>query len=486
MSPPLSDAQNVESSSSSSNVIVVMVPYLAQGHLNQLLHLSRLIASYDLPVYYTGFTVDISLARQRVHGWDPLAYPNLRFHSFPTPPSYLSGASSGHQSESFSDIVTSVVNGPKHLRGPIAELLDDLSPKCGRLVVVYDSLMATAVQEVAFIPNAEAYSFHAASAFTNATIAWEVVAKILRLPSFLSKLAGKFLLPAGAIIPDDLPSLESCFLPEFLKFLSVQRASAKFCSGNLYDTCRPMEGPYLDILAKLYRFTGKGKLWAIGPLNPLSTNPAKQRHRCLEWLDKQPPKSVVLVSFGTLTSLSDEQISELAKGLEQSQQKFIWVVRDVLKGENGRIGLPEGYQDRVEGRGLILRDWAPQLEILDHPSTGAFLTHCGWNSCMESISRGVPLATWPIHFDQPRNALLMTEVLKIGIAVKDWARRNEVIPSETVRKAVEKLMASPEGEKLRTRAAALGKDVKQSVMDGGGSRLEMANFITHITRQNYA
>ncbi|XP_031112224.1 zeatin O-glucosyltransferase-like [Ipomoea triloba] len=484
MSPPHSDAQNVESS---SKVIVVMVPFLAQGHLNQFLNLSRLVVSYDLPVYYTGFSVDISLARQRVQGWDPLAYPNLNFHGFPTPPSYLSGANSGHETESFSDIVASVVNGSNHLRGPIGEFLDDLSAKCGRLVVVYDSLMATAVQDVAFIANAEAYSFHAASAFTNATIALEVVAKTFRLPSFLSKMAGEFLLPAGALIPDHLPSMESCFVPEFLKFLSVQRSSANFCSGNLYDTCRPTEGPYLDILAKLYRLTRKGKLWAIGPINPLSTSflgkSAKEKHRCLEWLDKQPPKSVVLVSFGTLTSLSDEQISELAKGLEQSQQKFIWVVRDVLKGENG---VPEGYQERVEGRGLILRDWAPQLEILEHPSTGAFLTHCGWNSCMESVSRGVPLATWPIHFDQPRNAVLMTEVLKIGIAVKDWTRRNEVIPSETIRKAVEKLIMSPEGEKLRTRAAALGKDVKQSVMDGGVSRLEMANFIAHITRQNCA
>nr|GMD73851.1 zeatin O-glucosyltransferase-like [Ipomoea batatas] len=462
--PQYYDAQNVESL---SKVIVVMVPFLAQGHLNQFLHLSRLIVSYDLPVYYTGFSVDISLARQRLQGWDPLAYPNLHFHGFPAPPSYLSGASSGQETESFSDIVASVVNGSNHLRGPIGEFLDDLSAKCGRLVVIYDSLMATAVQDVAFIANAEAYSFHAASAFTNATIALEVVAKTFRLPSFLAKLAGEFLLPAGALIPDHLPSMESCFVPEFLKFLSVQRSSANFCSGNLYDTCRPTEGPYLDILAKLYRLTRKGKLWAIGPINP-------------------PPKSVVLVSFGTLTSLSDEQISELAKGLEQSQQKFIWVVRDVLKGENG---VPEGYQERVEGRGLILRDWAPQLEILEHPSTGAFLTHCGWNSCMESISRGVPLATWPIHFDQPRNAVLMTEVLKIGIAVKDWTiwtRRNEVIPAETIRKAVEKLIVSPEGEKLRTRAAALGKDVKQSVMDGGVSRLEMANFIAHITRQNYA
>lgn len=44
---------------------------------------------------------------------------------------------------------------------------------------------------------------------------------------------------------------------------------------------------------------------------------------------------------------------------------------------------------------------------------------------MESISLGVPVATWPMHSDQPRNAFLITEVLKIGLVVNDWEHRDE-------------------------------------------------------------
>ncbi|CAH9094054.1 unnamed protein product [Cuscuta epithymum] len=467
-----------------SKVIVVTVPFLAQGHLNQFLHLSRLISSHGLQVYYLGFSVDISVARRRLQGWDPLAYPSLRFQEFPSPPSYISGADPATELTSFSDIMTSIIESCDHIRRHIAEFLDDISRKCERLVVVHDSLMATAVQDAASIPHAEAYSFNAVSAFTNATVVWEIASKVLRVPPFLSKLAGKLLLPSMAVIPDSLPSLDSCFYPEFLKFMSVQRsANSKFCSGNIFDTCRPVEGPYLELLAKFYRLTGKGKLWAIGPLNPVTTREKSEpkvclRHRSIEWLDMQPPKSVVFVSFGTLTSLSSEQILELAKGLEQSQLKFIWVVRDVLKGETW---LPEGYEEGIEGKGLILRDWAPQMEILDHPSTGGFLTHCGWNSCMESIVRGVPMATWPIHFDQPRNAVLMTEVLGIGITVREWSRRDEVITSDVIADALKRLMVRPEGAEMRRRAVELGEALKQSVKDGGLSRVEMADFIHHIT-----
>ncbi|CAH9072681.1 unnamed protein product [Cuscuta europaea] len=483
-SPP---PENTIDQNPNSKVIVVTVPFLAQGHLNQLLHLSRLIASHGLQVYYIGFSVDISVARRRLQGWDPLAYPSLHFQEFPSPPSYISGANPATELESFSDIMASVIESCDNLRHLIAEFLDGLSRKCERLVVVHDSLMATAVQDAASIPHAEAYTFHAASAFTNATVVWEIGSKVLRIPPFLSKLTGKLLLPSMAVMPDSLPSLESCFYPEFLKFMSVQRsANTKFCSGNIYDACRPVEGPYLEMLAKFYRLTGKGKLWAIGPLNPVITQEQSEvsepksclRHRSIEWLDKQPPKSVVFVSFGTLTSLSGEQILELAKGLEQSQQKFIWVVRDVLKGETP---LPEGYEDEIQGKGLILRDWAPQMEILNHPSTGGFLTHCGWNSCMESIVRGVPMATWPIHFDQPRNAVLMTEVLGIGIMVKEWGRRDEVIRSDVIADALERLMVRPEGAEMRRRAVELGKALKQSVKDGGLSRVEMADFIHHMT-----
>ncbi|KAL0404888.1 UNVERIFIED_CONTAM: Zeatin O-glucosyltransferase [Sesamum radiatum] len=144
--------------------------------------------------------------------------------------------------------------------------------------------------------------------------------------------------------------------------------------------------------------------------------------------------------------------------------------------------LPEGFEERVKERGIVVRDWAPQLEILGHFATGGFMSHCGWNSCMESISMGVPIAAWPMHSDQPRNAVLMTEVLKIGLVVKDWARRDETVTGSTISRALERLMGSGEGEEIRQRAQELHGAVRRAWADGGITRLEMDSFVAHISR----
>ncbi|KAL4190718.1 hypothetical protein AMTRI_Chr07g77050 [Amborella trichopoda] len=130
--------------------------------------------------------------------------------------------------------------------------------------------------------------------------------------------------------------------------------------------------------------------------------------------------------IGTTVSMCAAEVRELAQGLEAIGHPFLWVLRYADKGNifaggeaEDTPGLPEGYEKRVRGRGLIVRDWAPQLKILRHPSTGGFMTHCGWNSCMESISMGVPMVAWPMHSDQPVNAQLVTGVLGVGVAVKE-------------------------------------------------------------------
>ncbi|KAM3215764.1 hypothetical protein P3L10_025204 [Capsicum annuum] len=179
-------------------------------------------------------------------------------------------------------------------------------------------------------------------------------------------------------------------------------------------------------------------------------------------------------------------MNELALGLEQNNHSFIWVLR---KGEVmgnltekvGKIELLEGFEERVEGRGMVV-NWAPQLEILRHSSTGGFLSHCGWSSCIESISMGVPLATWPINYDQPSNAVYVTNVLKIGTSVRSWTRREELVTASTIEKAVRTLMGMTEGEQMRQRALELSKKIKSSVSHGGPARKEMESFISNIIK----
>jgi cis-zeatin O-glucosyltransferase len=335
-------------------------------------------------------------------------------------------------------------------------------------------MSAYVVQDVQTTPRAESYTFHSVSAFSIFFWIWD----FFGLP-----------VPIKDDLVKDIPSNKGCFTPEFMELMHVEVKHTHFNSGNLYNACRSIEGKYIDLL-KEHDLTRNPNHWAIGPFNPVLINQTeneKSRHSCLHWLDEQAVNSVIFVSFGTTTSFKDEQIIEIALGLEQSDQKFIWVLRDADKGdvfdENvRRAKLPKGYEERIEGQGIVVRDWAPQLEILSHPATGGFLSHCGWNSCMESISCGVPIATWPMHSDQPRNAIFVTRVLKVGVTVRDWADRDKLVTASVVENGVRKLMENSEGVEMRKRAAELGAAAKTAVAKGGISQMELDSFVAHITR----
>ncbi|KAH6796725.1 hypothetical protein C2S52_021279 [Perilla frutescens var. hirtella] len=214
--------------------------------------------------------------------------------------------------------------------------------------------------------------------------------------------------------PKELPSFDGCSTVGILYLASLQVEPLSNKAGDIYNTCGVIEAPYIEALER----EKNTKCWAIyrtiAPLLPINIMSENYEHECLGWLNKQEPKSVIYVSFGTTVSLSDEQINELAHGLERSKVKFLWVLRDadkgdVFDGEVRRAELPEGFEERVRGEGMVVREWAPQPQILGHPSIGGFMSHCGWNSCLESITMGVAIAVWPMHSDQPRNAALITE-----------------------------------------------------------------------------
>ncbi|KAI3412538.1 uncharacterized protein J3R85_017238 [Psidium guajava] len=466
------------------SVVVIMVPLPAQGHLNQLLELAHLVASYGIPVHYVGSASHNHQAKLRSHVPPSSAPGNIRFHDFPTPP-FVSPAPSLNTPYKFPSHLQPAFDATSSLRGPVASLVRSLSSGSRRVVVVHDALMASVVQDAASIPNAEIYVFNPVSAFTLCWYKWE----------------GTGMAPPPAVAVDvteliskGFPSILDSSTNEFLKFLESQNEFKKFSSGSIYNTCRVVEGRYVDLFASATTADTATKHWAIGPFNPVKVPEKRSRrsaHGCMDWLDKQAPSSVIYVSFGTTTALSDEQIREIAIGLERSGQKFIWVLREADKadifsggGEARKIELPQGFEETVEARdsGVVVRDWAPQLEILGHPATGGFLSHCGWNSCMESLSMGVPILAWPMHSDQPRNAVLITRVLKIGLTVKNWMSQDDVVKSSTIEGAVKALMASEEGEETRKRAAELGAAVRGSMDEGGVSRAELDSFIAHISR----
>ncbi|VFQ86169.1 unnamed protein product [Cuscuta campestris] len=465
-------------------VAVVMVPLPAQGNLNLLLHLSRLIASHDVPVYYTGAATHIRQAQHRLQGWSPHSVSTLHFHAFPTPsfdspdpdPTLRSPA---HLLPSFRAALL--------LREPLREFLMDLSRTARRVVVIYDFWMAWNVQDVPSVPNTESYAFRSTSALSTLSFNWEMMKKEKLSP----------LPPEVSQVLKHLPDLDSSSssTQEVSELDKLQLEAPQFNSGTIFNTCEVLEGTFLDLLATDDRLMGPMQ-WAIGPFNPIILQCAaaaaaeSSRHPCLSWLDQQEKNSVIFVSFGSTITLPQEQINEIAVGLEKSGHKFIWAAReadkgDIFAGEEKRVALPDGYEEEIKGKGMAVRDWVPQLEILAHPSTGGFLSHCGWNSCVEAISMGVPIAAWPVHSDQPRNAALITEVLKVGFEVDGGGCGGRgVVRSGRIREAVLRLMGCTEGDEMRRRAEELSRAVKLSVLDrGGASRKEMDSFLSHITRE---
>ncbi|EPS60351.1 hypothetical protein M569_14451, partial [Genlisea aurea] len=443
-------------------VAVLMAPFPLNGHHNQLLHLSgRLSAVPGLAVHFAS-TADLNRrTRDRIPGWDPRSA--VVFHDFPPTMETNSAAD-------FSEQLPALISSSSSLRRHFADVIRRLCAEYRRVIVVYDSLMGVCVQDFASFENAEAYVFHSVSAFTMFFFMWENAGKPFDV---------------DRDVLTDLPSLDGCFATEFFRLAEEQYRFTEYCSGRIYNTCRIIEDEFLKMLEKP-EIAGDKKQWALGPFNQVyyGNDCESWRHKSLKWLDEQSEKSVILVCFGTTTSFSSVQIWELAVGLEMSGHKFIWVLRE--HDAKGKLFIylfiPKNYEERIGGRGVMVTDWAPQLDILSHSSTGGFMSHCGWNSCIESISAGVPIAAWPIHSDQPRNAVLITGILKIGFAVRDWDRRKETVTSSEIANSVKRLMEEGEGKEMRRRAEKLGGDVAAAVAEGGMTRREIDSFIAHVTR----
>ncbi|XP_060186336.1 zeatin O-glucosyltransferase-like [Lycium barbarum] len=456
-----------------NEVAIVMVPFPAQSHLNQLLQLACIFSSsYNLPVYYVASATHNLQARVRANALNPADIAKIHFHDLPTP-DFASPAPDPNASSKFPAQLLPSYNASMLLREPVALFLKDISSKSRRVVVIHDVLMSYNVQDVSSLHNAESYIFNCVSVF-------------FMYCCFIC-------IPKGMPIPLDedllkkLPSLEADAPEEINKLVTFQLQYKDIRAGDLYNSNKVLEGTSLDLMAQ-FASTQNKKQWAIGPILPTKLDHVSdKRNKCLDWLDNQPPRSVLYVSFGSSTTFSDEEIKELAMGLERSKQKFVWVLRDadrgdIFTGKARRFELPEGFEERVKGVGLVVREWAPQLEILAHSSTGGFMSHCGWNSCIESITMGVPMAAWSMHSEQPINAFFVTEILKIGLIVREWEKREELVSASTIENVVRKLMASEEGDETRKRSEELGKAVRESTEKGGASQLELDSFIAHITR----
>jgi len=190
-----------------------------------------------------------------------------------------------------------------------------------------------------------------------------------------------------------------------------------------------------------------------------------------------------------MANFNDSQLMEIAMGLEASQQQFIWVVKREKNDGGKEEWLPEGFEKGVEGKGLIIRGWAPQVLILDHEAVGGFVTHCGWNSTLEGVAAGVPMVTWPVSAEQFYNEKLVTQVLRIGVGVgaQQWVRfLGDSIRREAIEKGLLRIMVGEEAEEMRSRARELGKMANRAVEEGGSSYSDLNALIDDLRSHSIA
>ncbi|KAH1039623.1 hypothetical protein J1N35_041366 [Gossypium stocksii] len=253
-----------------------------------------------------------------------------------------------------------------------------------------------------------------------------------------------------------------------------------------------------------YQKAIKKKVWTIGPVSLCNRinldkfergNKASiKEQKCMKWLDSKEPRSVIYACLGSLCRLVPAQLIELGLGLEASQQPFIWVVKtsDERAEELEKWFSEQKYEERIKGRGLLIKGWAPQVLILSHPAIGGFITHCGWNSTIESVCFGVPMITWPQFSEQFFNEKLIVQILKIGVGVGvevsvRWGEEEKLgvlVKKHQVEKAIDMLMdAGEEGENRRVRARELAEFARKSLENGGSSYFNMSLLVRDILEE---
>ena len=261
------------------------------------------------------------------------------------------------------------------------------------------------------------------------------------------------------------------------KFL--QRAKSFYSvDGILINSFFELESSAIEALKQ----NGYGKIdfFPVGPITQTGSSNSDvvgDEHECLKWLKNQPQNSVLYVSFGSGGTLSQRQINELAFGLELSGQRFIWVVRapsDSVSAayletasEDPLKFLPRGFQERTKEKGFVLPSWAPQVEILKHSSVGGFLSHCGWNSVLESIQEGVPIVAWPLFAEQAMNAVMLCDGLKVALRLK--FEDDEIVEKEKIANVIKCVMEGEEGKGMRERMKSLKDYAGNAVKDEGSS-----------------
>lgn len=205
---------------------------------------------------------------------------------------------------------------------------------------------------------------------------------------------------------------------------------------------------------------------------------SEEEEECMNWMDNKPKGSIVYVSFGSFSTLNEEQMEEVAFGLQESGCHFLWVVRATEEGK-----IPKGFaferNTNYAGKGLVVK-WCSQLKVLEHEAIGCFVTHCGWNSTLEALCLGVPMIAMPQWTDQTTNAKLIQDTWKVGLRVPTDDKG--VFRRKDLRHAIVEIMEGEIGIGIKRNAIQWKTSAAKAVDEGGSSHLNVGEFVNSLVR----
>ncbi|KAK9071120.1 hypothetical protein SSX86_009688 [Deinandra increscens subsp. villosa] len=293
----------------------------------------------------------------------------------------------------------------------------------------------------------------------------------------------------------NMPLLKSDEIPSFLHpstpYPFLRRAilgqfknlSKNFCV--LMETFEELEGDLINYMSQICSIRAVGPLFK-NPLLETSFNISGDLIKvddCLEWLDSKPPSSVVYISFGSVVSLSQEQVTEMAYGVLNSGVSFLWVMRTgaTSTGESGKLS--EGLLEEAGERGMAVQ-WSPQAQVLTHLSVSCLVTHCGWNSTMEALSSGVPVVALPQWGDQVTDAKYLVDEWKVGIRMGRGEAEHRVIRREEVEECLREATSGVKAAELKKNAMKWKNAAEAAVAEGGTSDRNIQKFLDEVRKMS--
>ncbi|XP_021288489.1 LOW QUALITY PROTEIN: UDP-glycosyltransferase 79B2 [Herrania umbratica] len=186
-------------------------------------------------------------------------------------------------------------------------------------------------------------------------------------------------------------------------------ASIEENDATAFRTNREIEGPFCDYFVEQF---GKTVL-LTGPCYPETKN-TQLEEKWASWLSNFEPSSAVLCAFGSQITLQKEEFQELVLGLELSGLPFLVVLRQTQGCVTVKEALSEGFEERVQGRGLVHGGWLQ----LKHPSIGCFVSHCGYGTMWESLLSDCQIVLIPRLADPILNTRLIVDELKVAVELE--------------------------------------------------------------------